>query len=115
MCLEKGIHLTAYSRESFIYSQCPPCDVTDWDEHLGSALGRPSADKPSPLLIDELVVKLSEKYNKTPAAVLLSWIAQRGNWSVVPKSANPERMKANLEVSFCAMVRVPSRKGMKLI
>jgi len=31
--------------------------------------------------------------------VALSWLVQRGNWSVVPKSANPERMAQNLEVS----------------
>ena len=52
-------------------------------------------------MTDALVTKLSEKYDKTPGAVLLSWLVQRGNWSVVPKSANPERMKANLDVSPC--------------
>ena len=50
-------------------------------------------------MTEPLVTRMSEKYSKSPAAVLLSWGVQRGNWSVVPKSANPERMKANLDVS----------------
>ncbi|KAG7529027.1 hypothetical protein FFLO_05820 [Filobasidium floriforme] len=94
LCREKGIHMTAYS-----------------------PLGRPTADKPSPLMTDALVTKLSEKYNKTPGAVLLSWLVQRGNWSVVPKSANPERMKANLDIfeletaDFDALSKVHTEPG----
>jgi diketogulonate reductase-like aldo/keto reductase len=31
--------------------------------------------------------------------ILISWVAQRDNWNVIPKSSNPQRLKANLEVS----------------
>ena len=34
----------------------------------------------------------------TCVQVALSWLVQRGNWSAVPKSANPTRMAQNLEV-----------------
>ncbi|KAM0750838.1 aldo/keto reductase [Meredithblackwellia eburnea MCA 4105] len=68
-CKEKGIHLTAY---------CP--------------LGQYN----SPILKDDVILKLAEKYNKTTGQVLLNWSIQRGGWSVVPKSSNPTRMAQNL-------------------
>jgi hypothetical protein len=34
--------------------------------------------------------------------VALSWLVQRGNWSAVPKSANPTRMAQNLEVRIAS-------------
>ncbi|KAI5476694.1 zinc-binding alcohol dehydrogenase [Pseudohyphozyma bogoriensis] len=69
-CTEKGIHMTAYS---------------------------PLGQYDSPILKDPAVLSIAEKYNKTPAQVLLSWAVQRGNMSVVPKSANPVRLAQNLE------------------
>lgn len=75
-CQEKGIILTAYS-----------------------PLGQPKPGQKSPVLAEPLVKKLAEKYQRPEGTILLSWIAQRPGWNVVPKSANPERMKANLDVS----------------
>lgn len=49
----------------------------------------------SPILREELIISLAEKYKKPVGAVLLSWNVQRGV-SVVPKSSNPDRMNQNL-------------------
>jgi methylglyoxal/glyoxal reductase len=43
------------------------------------------------------IKKLSEKYNKTPAQVMLRWELQH-NVIVIPKSSNPERIKENSEI-----------------
>jgi 2,5-diketo-D-gluconate reductase A len=49
------------------------------------------------LLKAPILTRLSEKYGKTPAQVVLRWhIEQR--LVVIPKSADPERMRQNLEV-----------------
>jgi len=75
-CQKKGIILTAYS-----------------------PLGQPrEGKKVSPLIIDEKVVELAKKYDVGPGTILISWIAQRPGWNVIPKSANPKRMRDNFEV-----------------
>ncbi|KAI8369124.1 NADP-dependent oxidoreductase domain-containing protein [Choanephora cucurbitarum] len=69
-CKEKGIIVTAYS----------PLGSTD-----------------SPLLKDEVVAKIAEKNNVSPAQILISWGAKRG-YSVIPKSVTASRIKANFEI-----------------
>ncbi|TNY20634.1 aldo/keto reductase [Rhodotorula diobovata] len=69
-CAEKGIHLTAY------------CPVGQYN---------------SPILEEPLVKDLAAKYGKAPGTILLSWGVQRG-FSVVPKSSNPGRLSANLDL-----------------
>uniref|UniRef100_A0A1I7SHU7 Aldo_ket_red domain-containing protein n=3 Tax=Bursaphelenchus xylophilus TaxID=6326 RepID=A0A1I7SHU7_BURXY len=44
-----------------------------------------------------LTLELSEKYNKTPAQILLRHVIQRGI-AVIPKSLNPQRIRENLDV-----------------
>ncbi|NOU98933.1 aldo/keto reductase [Paenibacillus planticolens] len=41
--------------------------------------------------------EIAEKYGKTTAQVMLRWNLERGI-SVIPKSINPERLKANLDI-----------------
>lgn len=97
-CAEKNIHLTAY---------CP--------------LGQPLPGVGSPVLNDPLLIKLGDKYGKTPAAILLSWHLQRGNWSAVPKSANPKRMRDNADVvdldqaDFDALSNLHKEEGKLLV
>ncbi|XP_054582561.1 aldo-keto reductase family 1 member D1 isoform X2 [Eptesicus fuscus] len=50
-----------------------------------------------PLLNDELLNSLGEKYNKTAAQVALRFNIQRGI-VVIPKSFNPKRIKENFQV-----------------
>jgi len=79
----EGIAVTAYSSfgpQSFI--------ELEWQKA-----------KDTPILFDHpTIVAIADKHKKTPAQVLLRWATQRG-LAVIPKSNNPERLKANLEVT----------------
>ncbi|KAI8143721.1 NADP-dependent oxidoreductase domain-containing protein [Fennellomyces sp. T-0311] len=68
-CASKGIHVTAYS---------------------------PLGSTNSSLLSDETIGKIAAAHNLTPAQVILSWGWSRS--SILPKSVNPERVKANTEL-----------------
>ncbi|KAI8371742.1 NADP-dependent oxidoreductase domain-containing protein [Radiomyces spectabilis] len=48
------------------------------------------------LVDNEKVKQIAEKYNKTPAQILLSWGIQRGT-AVIPKSVTPARIEENFE------------------
>ena len=48
-------------------------------------------------LTGELMTELSVKYGKTPAQICLRWVLQHGLTPLV-KSANPVRMRENLDV-----------------
>lgn len=68
-CKDHGIVVTAYS----------PLGSTD-----------------SPFLKNESVAKIAEKYNSTPASILISWGLKRG-YSVIPKSVTPSRIISNFQ------------------
>uniref|UniRef100_A0A0N5AXN1 Aldo_ket_red domain-containing protein n=1 Tax=Syphacia muris TaxID=451379 RepID=A0A0N5AXN1_9BILA len=54
--------------------------------------------KPGPIpLEDPLVKKLAEKYNKTPAQILLRHLLQR-QIAIIPKSVNANRIKENFNI-----------------
>lgn len=74
LCDSKGVHLSAYS-----------------------PLGSPGTMKAGNVLEHPVVVSTAEKLGKTPAQVALRWGIQMGH-SVLPKSTNEERIKANLDV-----------------
>ena len=48
-------------------------------------------------LKSEIVAKLAAKYSKSPAQIILRWLHQR-DLVLIPKSANPNRIKENLNV-----------------
>jgi len=51
----------------------------------------------TPKLFDQpIITGLTQKYNKSPAQVLLRWATQRG-LAVIPKSSNPQRLIENLD------------------
>ena len=76
---EMGIGMTAYSP-------------------LGSP-ARPVQAPNDPVLMEEtIVIDIAEEHGMTPAQVLLRWGLQRGT-VVIPKSATPSRIKANLEAA----------------
>jgi len=63
-----------------------------------SPLGRQGADREGPRLFDEPVIeKLTEKYKKTKAQVLLNWAVIRGTIAI-PKSTTPERITENIDI-----------------
>ncbi|KAK3138592.1 hypothetical protein QOZ80_5AG0370870 [Eleusine coracana subsp. coracana] len=76
LCQLKGVHLSAFSP-------------------LGSP-GSPGLNGPS-VLSNPVVVSVAEKLQKTPAQVALRWGIQMGH-SVLPKSANEERIKENIDI-----------------
>ena len=46
---------------------------------------------------DPLIVELSNKYQKSPAQIILRWNVQKGV-SAIPKSANPKRLQENFDI-----------------
>ena len=46
---------------------------------------------------DDVIINLSEKYSKTPAQIALRWIIQQ-NAVAIPKTANLERLKENINI-----------------
>jgi diketogulonate reductase-like aldo/keto reductase len=49
------------------------------------------------LLSDPTVVGLAQKYDRTPAQIVIRWHLQLGN-VVIPKSVTPQRIKENIDV-----------------
>ncbi|KAI9492369.1 NADP-dependent oxidoreductase domain-containing protein [Zychaea mexicana] len=61
-----------------------------------SPLANPGYSGMPSMLSDPIVLRVAEKYGKTPVQVLLNWGVARG-YAVIPKSVTPERIKANFE------------------
>jgi diketogulonate reductase-like aldo/keto reductase len=57
---------------------------------------------PPPLLQNDLVGRIAEKRNCTPAQVALSWGIGRGT-SVIPKSSHVEHIRENFAASACEL------------
>ncbi|WP_308721461.1 aldo/keto reductase [Komagataeibacter xylinus] len=49
------------------------------------------------ILKDPTLARVAERHGRTPAQVMLRWVVQTGSVPI-PKSAHPERMRANLRV-----------------
>lgn len=49
------------------------------------------------LLNDQVILNISKKYTKQPAQIILRWLNQQG-WISIPKSANADRMKENMNI-----------------
>lgn len=83
------IQLSPYLPQEETRHWLKPYDITcqDW-----SPLGRGTE-----LLNDLRIRKIADKYQKTPAQVVLRWHIQLGN-AVIPKSSNPKRMVENLNI-----------------
>ena len=49
------------------------------------------------LLNDKVILNISKEYTKQPAQIILRWLNQQG-WISIPKSANEDRMKENMNI-----------------
>ncbi|KAJ8609188.1 hypothetical protein CTAYLR_008424 [Chrysophaeum taylorii] len=78
-CKDLGVHVTAYS-------PLGSPDSADMFGHSGRSLMK------HPVVLD-----VAEKASKTVAQVLIKWALDRGT-SVLPKSSNPDRIRANFDV-----------------
>ncbi|KAI9269373.1 NADP-dependent oxidoreductase domain-containing protein [Sporodiniella umbellata] len=56
----------------------------------------PLGSTDSPFLKDEKIAKIAEKYDTTPAQILISWAIQRGT-VVIPKSVTESRIISNFK------------------
>lgn len=90
----------AYLAQKELFNFCKERNITMTSYASLGSPGRPEIfqdAKVKDLLSNDLVVSLAKKYGKTPAQVLLRNLIQRGI-AVIPKSANPERIKQNIQV-----------------
>ncbi|KAJ7598850.1 Aldo keto reductase [Mycena floridula] len=80
-----------------LHPSCPQQDVVDLCNEKGIALTAysPLGSDNSPLLTNEIVVKIAAKYEVQPANILISLQANRHNVSVVPKSVTNSRILEN--------------------
>lgn len=74
-CASKGIHCSGYS---------------------------PLGSSDSPLYKNQTIADIAKAKNRSVQQVLLMWGVQKG-WSVLPKSVNPERVKANFDLDGWAL------------
>ncbi|CAO1637321.1 unnamed protein product [Parajaminaea phylloscopi] len=81
-CKFKDIHLTAYSP-------------------LGNSANYLAKSNEDPKKFDLInadeVQSVAKKLNAEPGQVLIAWGAQRGNFSIIPKSVNPKRIESNFK------------------
>ncbi|XP_075223456.1 1,5-anhydro-D-fructose reductase-like isoform X1 [Lycorma delicatula] len=80
-CKERGIVITAYA----------PLASPSWPEN------NVFTEKISNILNEMKVKNIAEKYNKTPAQIVLRYLVQLGTVPI-PKSTNPKRMAENLNI-----------------
>lgn len=80
-CQQQGVALTAYS----------PLGSNDRPAFL-------KAENERSLLDNEVIGKVAEAHQASPAQVLIAWALQRGT-AVIPKSANPQRIAQNLKAT----------------
>lgn len=75
------------------------CDAMAWHRKYGVQLEAwaPFGEGRGDMFCEPELVRIGEKYGKTPAQVILRWHIQR-NIVVIPKSTHIERMKENFDV-----------------
>lgn len=80
-----------------VHPWCPRIDIAAWCAERNVALEAYCPVVRGQRFDEPLVVKLSEKYGKTPAQILLRWSLQKG-FVPLPKSVTPSRIKENAEL-----------------
>ncbi|MFD2828869.1 aldo/keto reductase [Corticicoccus populi] len=80
------LHPRLTQKEVIAYCEINDIQIESWSPFMNGAL-----------LNNDVINKISEKYNKTAAQVIIKWNIQQGIVTI-PKSMTPDRMKLNLDV-----------------
>ncbi|KAJ8515028.1 hypothetical protein ONZ45_g7494 [Pleurotus djamor] len=83
-----------------LHPSCPQQELVDYCTKKGIVVTAysPLGSDNSPLLKNEVVLEIANKYSVSPANVLISLQANRPNVTVLPKSVTPERILANANI-----------------
>lgn len=83
--------------ESHLYLQDPETINFLKENNITHQAWSPLARTQGGILEEEILNKLAEKYNKTPAQIALRWHIDRGTM-IIPKSVHKERLKENIDI-----------------
>ncbi|CAI4051607.1 hypothetical protein SKDZ_15G2670 [Saccharomyces kudriavzevii ZP591] len=118
----KGNKLTPAANQVEIHPLLPQNELIDFCRGKGIMIEgySPLGSTDAPLLKEPVILEIAKKNNVQPAHVVISWHAQRG-YVVLPKSVNPERVKANRKIftlsdeDFEAINGISKAKGEKRV
>lgn len=81
-----------------IHPQLPQTELVEYCKAKGIVVEAysPLGSSASTMLSEDAIQKIAAKYDAEPAQLLINWGAARG-YCVLPKSANPARIKSNLK------------------
>ena len=83
--------------ESHLYLQDPETINFLNENKITHQAWSPLARTQGGILEEEILNKLADKYNKTPAQIALRWHIDRGTM-IIPKSVHKERLKENIDI-----------------
>lgn len=83
--------------ESHLYLQDPETINFLNENNITHQAWSPLARTQGGILEEEILNKLADKYNKTPAQIALRWHIDRGTM-IIPKSVHKERLKQNIDI-----------------
>ena len=83
--------------ESHLYLQDPETINFLKENKITHQAWSPLARTQGGILEEEILNKLADKYNKTPAQIALRWHIDRGTM-IIPKSVHKERLQENIDI-----------------
>jgi len=83
--------------ETHIYFQQPSLHKYMKDNNIAHEAWSQFGEGHLKVLEDDLIIKLSKKYNKTPAQITLNYLINK-DIIVIPRTSNYERLKENINV-----------------
>lgn len=83
--------------ESHLYLQDPETINFLKENNITHQAWSPLARTQGGILEEEILNKLADKYNKTPAQIALRWHIDRGTM-IIPKSVHKDRLKENIDI-----------------